>query len=464
MPEILSVIKLRLIPDEQIISILDDQSRKCNSLYNLLLEKANHFKEEFKKTGNLELAKILYSKFGLRNLVPVIKNERPYFKTVYSALLKNVALLLANAIKIYRDWLKGKRAGRKVGWPKFKSFKRFWFSLFFDEPNTGYKIESNFLHLSLGLSPERKRRFIKIPIIGSNILKNKQIRNLRIVKENNVFSAVFTVIRIVAETKPINKIIALDPNHKNLSYGVDNNGKAIEIQSPYWLKKFDIRIDELKSRRDRLQKKSREIIKYDDEGNIIHKYWMPSKKYLRLEKVYKSLLAKRREQTKAFCFRISNVLFKKYDLVAIGDYTPNGQGITQAMRRAMNNRSLIGRFKKILSWVAKKSGKTYIEFPEKGTTRTCHACGFVNPTGIALDLRQWTCPSCSINHIRDENAACNGLIKIQKNLKESEANASPVPSSGRVQIKERWAWKVLSSGALVHCGGKIAELSALARN
>jgi len=54
---------------------------------------------------------------------------------------------------------------------------------------------------------------------------------------------------------------------------------------------------------------------------------------------------------------------------------------------------------------------------------------------------------------------------ILRNLqKENKDTSLLVPSSGRVQIKERWAWRVLSSGALVRRGGKIAEQSASTRN
>jgi hypothetical protein len=39
-----------------------------------------------------------------------------------------------------------------------------------------------------------------------------------------------------------------------------------------------------------------------------------------------------------------------------------------------------------------------------------------------------------------------------------------VPRLGRVLIKERWAWRVLPSGAIVRRGGETAEVSAPARN
>ncbi len=157
--------------------------------------------------------------------------------------------------------------------------------------------------------------------------------------------------------------------------------------------------------------------------------------------------------------------------MAIGDYTPHGQGITTPMKRAMNNRSLIGRFKNILRWIAIKSGKTYQEFPEKGTTRTCHACECVVDGGMDPAIQIWICQSCSLEHIRDENAACNGLRKVltalplhEENPKISREESLPVPSSGHVLIKERCAWRVLSSGALVRRGDKTADVSVPPRN
>ena len=475
MKYVTSVIKLVLAPDKDIAVCLDDQSRKCNSLYNKLLEQANQLKQKFKDTGSLECARTLYSARGLRNLVPGMKEVHPYLKSVYAAPLKNTALRLTASITAYQNSRKGKRAGKLTGWPQFRAWKASWFSLLYDEPNTGYSVKDGHLHLSLGLGMDRKRKSIKIPIVDVHVLANRGIRNLRIIKEANIFSAIFTVVRAVPETKPIKKIIALDPNHKNLAYGVDNDGQAIEIQAPYWLKAFDRRLDEIKSKRDRCKKKSKLIDVVDNEGVVIKQRWEASRCYKKLDVTYKKILAQRREQTKSFCYRTAHLLFKRYDLVTIGDYAPHGQGITTPMRRAMNNRSLIGRFKEVVSWVAIKSGKTYQEFPEKGTTRTCHACSFVVDGGIHPSIRTWSCPGCSAEHICDENAACNGLIKILPATsllrrvegnpqKLSRENSLPVPGSGRVLIEERWAWKVLSSGTLVCRGGKTADLSALARN
>jgi len=201
--------------------------------------------------------------------------------------------------------------------------------------------------------------------------------------QSGVYSAVFTVERELPEAKPIKKVIALDPNHKNLAYGVGTDGRAIEIESPWWLKKYDKRIDELKSKRDRCQKRSRLVAVLDDDGNETGKQrWEPSKRWKKLDATLQRALAKRRDQTKTFLYTVANGLMREYDMVAIGDYTPQGGGITIAMRRAMNNRSLIGRFKQIVSWCAAKSGKFYCEYTEEGTKRTCHKTGYRVEGGI----------------------------------------------------------------------------------
>ncbi len=150
----------------------------------------------------------------------------------------------------------------------------------------------------------------------------------------------------------------------------------------------------------------------NEQGEILKEYCLPSKQWKKYDDAYKKALRKRREQTKTFMFTIAHHLFRDYDCVAIGDYTPHGGGITTPMRRAMNNRSLISRFKDVLSWVAEKSGKTFREFDEKGTTRTCNKCLHEVEGGIPLAVRKWECPRCKALHIRDENSGINGLKKI----------------------------------------------------
>ena len=378
-------------------------------------------------------------------------------KVVHSSVLKNTALRLSEAIRVYQKSKKGQRAGKPIGWPKFRAWKNKWFSLFYDEPTKGFKIKDKRLILSLGMGQDRRQRCLTFNLPEAHLLNDKTIRNLRIISELGNYYAVFTIQKELPIRKPISKIIALDPNHKNLAYGVDTDGKAIEIAAPKWLKVYDKRLDELKSKRDRCNKKSKKVLVLDEEGEPTGKeFYLPSRQWKKYDKVLKGTLHKRREQTKTSMFTSAHRLFRDYDCVAIGDYTPDGGGITTQMRRAMNNRSLIGRWKETLSWVARKSGKTFFEFDEKGTTRTCNHCSFVEERGIPVSLRQWQCSQCQTVHVRDENSAINGLRKVLRDLstKSEGENLSIVSGSDLAFVKERWAWSVLPSGVLATLQGR----------
>ncbi len=449
MPEAIAVIKLRLNPDAETARILDGQSKKCNWLYNQLLEKANALRVSYREQPSEEISKVLYTSRGLRNLVPGFKEENPFLKTVHSSPLKNAALRLTDCIQSYQKSRKGQRKG-KTGWPKFRSWKAQWFSLFYDEPNKGFCIEGSILRLSLGSGLDRKDRALQIALPEASALKGKSVRNLRIVKQAGVFSTVMTVVRQMPEQKQIKRVIAFDPNHKNFAYGVDNEGKAIEIEKPWWVKRYDQRIDEIKSLRDKKQKKSRLIPILDDQGNPTGKQrFDASRQYKKLQTTLERALSKRREQVKVFLFTLANSLYRQYDLVGVGDYTPNGGGITTPMRRAMNNQSLIGQFKIIAKWSAEKSGKHFMEFDESGTTRTCNVCHDVVQEGLSPSIRTWICAGCNTWHIRDENAALNGITRILREVQERNPKQfGLVPSSGPVSVKERWAWRVRPSGVL----------------
>ena len=452
------VLRLKVIVDPATANTLNGQSRICNWVYNNLLSQALDLKQNFHKTQSPDTARTLYTKRGLRNLLPKMKEENPFLKVVHSSPLKNAALRLSQAIQAHQKSKKGKR--KLVGFPKFRAWKQKWFSLFYDEPNKGFKIENKNLILSLGMGQERKQRSVTLFLPNADLLKDKNLRNLRITSEFGELTATFTIQKELPAKKPIIKTIALDPNHKNLVYGVDTNAKALEIAAPTWLKIFDKRIDELKGKRDKCLKKSKRLSVVEGK-----EYYLPSKKWAKFHHTLKKAERKRREQTKTFMYTTAHSLCKEYDCIAIGDYAPDGKGINTKMRRAMNNRSLIGRFKKVLSWVAKKSGKTFLEYDEKGTTRTCSCCQKVVEGGIHPSIRKWQCAECKTIHHRDENSAINGLRKVLRDFsKNSETIVSQVPSLGLGSIKERWAWCVLPSGMLCMPRGQVSENLAASRN
>ncbi len=176
--------------------------------------------------------------------------------------------------------------------------------------------------LGSGMNYNKQRRFLTLELPEAHLLKDKTPRNLRIISELGTYYAIFTIQKELPIRKPISKILALDPNHKNLAYGVDTSGTAIEIASPHWLKTYDKRLDELKSKRDRCDKKSKKFHVLDEKGNPTRKeFHLPSRQWRKYDHALKSALRKRREQTKTFMFTSAHRLFRNYDCIGIGDYT-----------------------------------------------------------------------------------------------------------------------------------------------
>jgi putative transposase len=147
------------------------------------------------------------------------------------------------------------------------------------------------------------------------------------------------------------------------------------------------------------------------------------------------LWRERREQTKQFLICGGQPTLSRLRRSGLEDYVPHDCGITKQIRRAMNNRSLKGRFKHVLAWVALRSGKAYLEWEEGGSTRTCHDCGFVVAEGVPGEVCEWDCPhsDCTCHHIQDENATRNGLTRTLKAL--------ALPCSGRREVSSRRVWR-----------------------
>ena len=442
--------KIALEVGEAAGRVLDSQSKICNWLYNHLLEQANTLKAEFKSSNgrNKEAARQVYSKRGLRDLVPGFKMEHPFLRAVHSSPLKNTALRLSEAIREYQKSRRGERGGgHTVNWPQFRSWKRKWFSLLYDEPWKGYAVEGRDLRLSLGVDEEGQRLTVTLRLAEPLPYVAEQVRGLRILKEVGHFYAVFTVSPKLPPLQIADRVIALDPNHKNLVYGVGVDGRAVEVENMSNLRALDRRIDELRSKRDRCRRRSK-LVEFTREDGTLHRHWRPSHRWQRYNEALDRLYKLRREQTKTYLYTVSNALCREYDVIAVGHYTPHGGGITTGMRRAMNNQSLIGRFKKAQAWVARRSGKQYIEYDETGTTRTCCLCDTVIEGGIEPHVRQWVCPTCGSTHIRDENAAQNGLRRVLKEI---------VPRSGHrlVTISERCTWRVAPTGVVSLAGSTL---------
>lgn len=406
--------KIEIIFDKETKLILDDQSKKCNWLYNKLLDIA---REDYNNGNTLNLM----NGRNLMDYVVKLKGENPFLYSVHSSPLKNVAIRLKDSyVRFFRGLSKI---------PHFRSYSQKWFSLYYDEANKGFKLKENKeIDISLGkikveekdkkgnIKEKEKQLHIKGNLKEKLIYnKNGKIKTFRLCKDKNRFYGVFTIEEPDKELKrtQIKRWISIDQNHKNFFVGVDYKGETYEFERLYGETYFDKKIDLVKSKRDKCLKRAKE--KITEYGN---KYYIPSKRYKRLNLALQRLYARRREQIKSNMYQIAHFLCKNYDEIIIGNYVPSKEVAKfDTMRRSMLNQSHIGEFRNILKWVSEKSAKLCKIVDEKDTTKKCCVCGDIEKK--PPEIREFICKKCNSKILRDVNSAINiakkGNIEININ-------------------------------------------------
>ncbi|MBZ5752697.1 RNA-guided endonuclease InsQ/TnpB family protein [Metabacillus rhizolycopersici] len=413
---------------------LDGQSKICNWLYNQLVQAT---REDYQNGSPL---KLLEGR-NLRDYATSMKKEYPFLRAVHSSPLKNTALRLKDAYdRLFHQ---------QTGYPKFRSWKEKWFSLYFDEPNKGFKlVDSKTIQISLGKNEQGEQ----MRITGSlkepfSVKQNEEIKTFRMCKQQgNRFYGIFTIERRTEHEKEVKKVeknikkmkreflntysiakrnpkkenktkkksniaypvfpkgtkwVSLDPNHKNFFVAVDDQGISYEMSTLFQTKYWDQKIDQIKSKRDRCTRKS---IQHTTEYGTA--YWQPSRRWSRYNRTLNQAYNTRREQIKVSLYSMSHWLFDQYDVVFIGDYTPTNETATsKKMKRSMLNQEHIGQFRNILKWVAVKRGKQCVVVDEKNTTKECAVCGHKEKKEPAI--RSFTCVSCGYTIVRDLNSAIN---------------------------------------------------------
>lgn len=462
---------------------LDNQSKICNWLYNRLLETVE---KDYKENNN---ANHYLSGYNLRNHIQELKETHPFLRTVHSTVIKEPAYRLKRAYEKHFD------DPENVGFPHYRSWSKKWFSLVYDNPEAGWKADNLNIDITLGKTIEddgndgdcdsmklsRTNTHITGRLVEKVELKpGEKIKIYTIVKQRGKYYSVFTIEnaptpeeekfasdkkkykeelgkytaararekeqgidikdsklnkpkkpKLVPAPLPKNpRWVSLDPNHKNFVVGYDYLHRSFEIpkliEPVYW----DKIIDELKSKRDKCTRTYKKVSAY---GNP---YTVCSKKWYRYDRAIRRCEHKREEQIKHDLYRIANELYRHYDLVLVGDYTPTVEVAPyRNMRRSMLNNTFIGQFRSTCAWVARKLGCHYRTVSEYHSTKACCVCGHLESK--SPDVREFDCPECGSHIVRD----VNGAVGIARNfgLDVSLSGADVVALGGVDRVWRVWS-------------------------
>ncbi len=382
-------VRINLTNDQQLL--LDSQSRISNWLYNHYLAVSVRYYRIYNK-------RLTYNRIN-KNLSRY-KDKKPFLKTVNNTVLKNT---LRTLDKTFTKFFKEK----KVGFPKFKSWKIKFRSLEYDA-NKGFKIiNNNHIQINFGSIFNQDTGKNSIPNIVVKLtepLEEGKPGQMTITKTKKKYYLCLRYEINEPELLDNDVVKALDLNQSNLFGMITTNGESVIMDKPAIAKYFDKQIAKVKSKRDLCKKGSR--------------------RYKYLNKVISRLYFKRREQIKMCLYTIANNLIKECGKIVVGDYSPFRTGIKN-INHGVLAQGLVGQFRSILEWVCRKSGIAFEVVNEYRTSKECSQCGNVKKD-LTLKDRLYECSECGLKIHRDINSAINILKKVLPRTGESYVVGSTV--------------------------------------
>lgn len=319
-------------------------------------------------------------------LVTYFKKDNPFLNEVDSLVLMNARRHFEAALKNYFDSKQGKRKGRYVGFPKFKSKhkgkKSFQTNCVSD--NIRILVEENCVRLpKIG---KVEARIHRVPMEGGRIVSATVTQGC----DGRYSVSIIIDHPDLMPDRKINpdelKVVGLDMSLTR--FAVSSDGEDDDTRAKY-IRQY--RRNEKKIAR--LNRRMHRRVKGSSNRD---------KARVRLARQHAYVANCRKD----FVCKQALHFARKYDVVVLEDIN------LRAMARSLNlGKSVMdlgfGEFRTRLQWKCNEYGSYLVKadkwFP---SSKTCSCCGHVNK-GLQLSDREWTCPECGSRHDRDYNAACN---------------------------------------------------------
>jgi putative transposase len=120
------------------------------------------------------------------------------------------------------------------------------------------------------------------------------------------------------------------------------------------------------------------------------------------------LYSKSTRQRNEYYHLVSRYLVDNYDSIYVEDLSSKNMLQNRKLSRAIHEVSW-STLTNMISYKANWAGRTYHRIDRwYPSSKTCSSCGHKLET-LDLGTREWTCPSCGVDHDRDLNAALNIL-------------------------------------------------------
>jgi putative transposase len=301
--------------------------------------------------------------------------ERAWLADVSSVVLQQALRDLDTAYKNFFDSCRGKRQGRKVGPPRYKSKK---------DTRQSIRLTANAFSL-------QKNGTVYVAKVGD--LKVKWSRRLPAAPTSLTVtkdSCGRYFLSFVVDTEPDILPDAKAESGIDLglsAFAVLSDGRKIE--SPRFLRRAEKKLKRLGRELSRKAKGSRNR----------------AKARIKVARQHAKVAFRRRD----FHHKVSTQIIRDNQAVYVEDLAVSGLGRTQ-LAKSVHDAGW-SAFVGMLEYKAVKHGRTFAKvdraFP---SSQVCSACGFRDGPK-PLHVRQWMCSECGRVHDRDHNAARNVLFE-----------------------------------------------------
>ena len=310
------------------------------------------------------------------------KDGAPWWVEVSKCCAQEAFRDLDTAFKNFRQ---GRKAGRNVGFPKFKK--------------KGCRDSCRF---STG-AIRALGQHVQLPRLGRIRVKEMtavkgRILSATVSREADRWYVSFTVEREWDIPKtPVGTAIGIDLGI--LSFAVLSDGER--LSSPRALERGHKRLRRLQKKHSRKQRGSSNRRKSAMRIAILHRHIRNQRRDFLHKETTKLAKTKR-------AIVVEDLAVKDMSRSARGTLEKPGKNVRakSGLNRAILDQGW-GEFRRMLEYKTPWYGSQLIVAPKfYPSSKRCSACGFV-VAHLPLRIRQWSCPSCNASHDRDLNAAIN---------------------------------------------------------
>lgn len=375
----LKAVKTRIYPNQEQKQKIIDNFGYCRYVWNQLLDMQQ---QRYKNGGKY------VNEFGMNYLIKSLKQEHPFLKQAESTSLLHVSRDLHHAYqKLFKE---------HKGHPKFKSRKF---------PKQSY--QSNSVNGNIN---QVDNSHLKLPKVGFVRFKSGRkvtgkIKNVTIyLSLTGKYYAMVLVDTEIKELPKANNSVGIDMGVADLmitsdgvKYPTIRFDKILAKKKHYWEKCL--------SRR-RLQ--AQKEIAWDKHNKaIVPRELSDFKNYQKARLMVAKYSEKIANQRNNYLHLLTKQLVKQYDVIKIEDLKTKNLMKNRKLARAIANQSW-RELRSQLQYKCDWYGKQLVTVNPRKTSQICSSCGY-DDGKHTLEIRQWTCPNCGINHDRDINAAKNML-------------------------------------------------------